>query len=60
MMNEKWYGGASRPRSASTLCELVWPVSKHSISGLMPCSCIALANATMSSKPFANTKLNAN
>ena len=53
-----WSGSSSRPMSISGSRLAMWPASKHSCSGLMPSSRIAVSSSMIVSKLFSNTALN--
>ena len=50
-------GGSSSPMSISGSRLATWPASKHSCSGLIPSSRIAVRNSTIVSKLFSKTAL---
>ena len=52
-----WSGSSSRPMSISGSRLATCPASKHSCSGRMPSSFIALRNSTIVSNEFSNTAL---
>ena len=51
-------GGLSSPMSSSGSRLARWPESKHSCSGLMPASRIAVQSSMIVSNEFSNTALN--
>jgi hypothetical protein len=53
-------GSDSRPMSISGSRLATWPESKHSCSGLIPISFMAVRNSTIVSKEFSKTALNTN
>jgi hypothetical protein len=56
--NETCSGGASAPMSSSGSSEATWPESKHSCSGRIPDSVIAVRSARIVSKEFSKTAAN--
>ena len=50
-------GSSSSPMSSSGSRLATWPESKHSCSGLIPSSFIAVRNSMIVSKLFSNTAL---
>ena len=55
MTQDTWSGGVRTPMSSSGSRLAMWPESKHSCSGLIPASFIALVRVMMVSKEFSNT-----
>ena len=55
--SETWSGSVSSSMSSSGSRLAMWPASKHSCSGLMPISRIAVRNSMIVSKLFSNTAL---
>ena len=58
MTQEICSGGSSSPMSSSGSRLATWPESKHSCSGLMPASRIAVQSSMIVSNEFSNTVLN--